>query len=184
MSGQTTLSRSTSTAAHSSAGRSAIASRCPRLPAQIRNRLRVYTHQVEGDTEDGFGAVDLMVVTTIVVSLLLLAVGLGRVRSADQMVGSAAADGARAASLQRTAVGAQQAAEQTIAASLVTSETSCAGGPAVSVDVSRWRPGGSVSVTVACTAALADLTAPGLPGSKTLTAHATSPIDSRRSAAA
>lgn len=140
-------------------------------------RLRSLTHP----GEDGMGVVDLIVVTPIVVSLLLLAVGLGRVRGADQLVSSAAADGARAASLQRTVAGAQQAAQQTVAASLTTSRTSCTGGPAVGVDVSRWRPGGSVSVTVACTASLAELAAPGLPGSKTLTSRASSPIDTRRS---
>lgn len=127
--------------------------------------------------------IDLVVVTPILVSILLLAVGLGRVRNADQLVRSAAEDAARAASLQRTVAGAQAAAADTVSSSLQSAQTSCTGGPAVSVDISRWRPGGSVSVTVSCTAALSDLTAPGLPGSKTMSARGTSPIDTRRSVA-
>ena len=38
-----------------------------------------------------------------------------------------------------------------------------------------------IAVTVTCTVSMADLAIPGLPGSHTLTGHATSPIDNYRS---
>jgi hypothetical protein len=61
------------------------------------------------------------------------------------------------------------------AALMLTDVTACAGGPEVSVDASAWRPGGSVSVTVTCVPAAADLrpAAPGNPGRVTAVATAT-----------
>ena len=49
--------------------------------------------------------------------------------------------------------------------------------PAVSTDVTNFVSGGSVTVTVTCVAQLSDVTAPGLPGTKTFSATATAPID-------
>ena len=62
----------------------------------------------------------------------------------------------------------------------------CEGGGAVAVDVSGFTaaaqgvPGQAVVVTVTCLVSFADLAIPGLPGSRTLTDRAVSPIDPNR----
>ena len=62
----------------------------------------------------------------------------------------------------------------------------CEGGGAVAVDVSGFTaaaqgvPGQSVVVTVTCLVSFSDLAIPGLPGSRTLTDRAVSPIDPNR----
>ena len=51
----------------------------------------------------------------------------------------------------------------------------------VLTDVSHFYPGGYVTVTVVCQVPLADLAVPGLPGSTTVRASSTAPIDPYRS---
>jgi hypothetical protein len=53
--------------------------------------------------------------------------------------------------------------------------------PLISTDVSHFYPGGYVTVSVACQVSLSDLSAPGIPGSTTIRASTTAPIDPYRS---
>jgi Flp pilus assembly protein TadG len=129
------------------------------------------------DREEGIGILDTLVAVPLLVAVGVLIVALARVRLADGLVIDAANDAARAASLQRSSGAAAAAASSAAATSLAGTNTSCQGGPAVSVDTSNWVAGGSVSVTVTCTANLSDVAVPGLPGSHTLDARATAPIE-------
>ena len=49
--------------------------------------------------------------------------------------------------------------------------------PEVSTNVTNFYSGGSVSVVVTCVARLSDVAAPGIPGSRTLSASSTAPMD-------
>jgi hypothetical protein len=70
---------------------------------------------------------------------------------------------------------------QAQAAEAVTSTLAGAGltcpSPQVTTDTQNFIPGGSVSVTVTCVTSLADVTVPGVPGSKTLSATSSAHID-------
>lgn len=50
----------------------------------------------------------------------------------------------------------------------------------VRVNTAAYRPGGSISVTVACTANLRDVALVGFPGTHTFTSSATVPIETYR----
>jgi Flp pilus assembly protein TadG len=96
----------------------------------------------------------------------------------DLQTASAAA--ARAASLQRSPAAAVTAAWQAAEADLAGRRVTCAN-LRVDTDTSRWWPGGSVTVTVACTVSLASLArVSGIPGSVTATSASTAPIDTFR----
>jgi Flp pilus assembly protein TadG len=124
----------------------------------------------------GSVSVELVVLAPVVIAVLCLVVGLGRIADADGQVSGAARDAARAASLTTDPVAANQAARGAAAGDVVSAGIDCAA-LRVATDTARFSPGGEVSVTVACTARLAGLAMSGLPGAKTLTATATAPID-------
>jgi hypothetical protein len=63
------------------------------------------------------------------------------------------------------------------ATNLNASGVACTGGPAVDVDLSHFEPNGQVTVTVTCTADLADVAVLGVPGTATITGSATEVID-------
>jgi Flp pilus assembly protein TadG len=126
-------------------------------------------------------AVELVIVAPLVIFFVLLVVAVGRLAQARGEVEGAAADGARAASLARVPATATTQAQDTVRASLARAGVSC-GHVDVAVDVAAFRPGGSVRVTVTCTASLTGLGLTGLPGSKEIQASGTAPIDLYRSA--
>jgi Flp pilus assembly protein TadG len=130
--------------------------------------------------DDGFGTVEMVLLTPVLVLLLLLVVGVGRVEQARLQVTGAARDAARAASLSRTADAAASQAQASADVALAGQSVTCVGGPVVSVDTSQFVPGGQVVVTVTCPARLGDLGFPGLPATKTLTATAASPLEQYR----
>lgn len=125
-------------------------------------------------------------VTVLAPGLLLLA-GLlilaGRMAIAGAAVEAAARDAARTASITRDAAQARTGAEATARATLASEGLQCAN-TAVALDTSGFTvPVGQpadVSVDVACDVALGDLLLPGLPGTRTVTADATSPLDTYR----
>jgi Flp pilus assembly protein TadG len=93
---------------------------------------------------------------------------------------SASAAAARAASLQRSQAAAVNAARQAAEADLAGRNVTCAN-LTVTTDLSRWGRGGSVSVTVRCTVAIASLARmSGIPGSFTATSTSTAPLDTFR----
>lgn len=110
--------------------------------------------------------------------VLPFAVLAGRIVHAESLANGVAADAARAASLQRTDATARSAATRAAELSLDNAGISCR-----HFDVTLTgsiQPGGVITVTVACTMSLADLAMPGVPGSKTLTATASDPIENTR----
>jgi Flp pilus assembly protein TadG len=108
--------------------------------------------------------------------MLFFMVALGRLAGARIDVDGAAAQAARAASVARGPASATAAAQQTAASALAGQGVTC-GDLSVSVGVANFVPGGSVTVTVACSVSLADLVGLRLPSTETLSATAVEPVD-------
>lgn len=141
---------------------------------QVRRRLC----EQRGDA--GGHALELLVITPALLAFVLLLVAFGRVSSADSKVDAAAASAARAASQQYDAVSAQQAALSQARSAMAEAGVQCTD-VSVDVDASGFAAPagttGSVVVDVHCTVGLSDVAIPGIPGSKTLSGRAVSPID-------
>lgn len=133
-----------------------------------------------GDGETGDAAVELVLIAPVLLVVLLFVVGLGRMAHARQQVDAAAADAARAASLERNLAFSEGAARRTARADLGQVGVSCAQLQVVA-DLSDYGPGGKVQVIVTCTALLHDVAIAGLPGSRTFRSTATVPIETWRS---
>lgn len=127
----------------------------------------------------GSASTELVVLTPLLILVLLVAVALGRMASAQLRVDDVAHQAARAASLARTEGEAQQQAHAVADAALAATGASCAHFT-VTADVGPQTPGTVVRVTVVC---LADLGISGLPGHVTVTRTADSVIDSYRGTA-
>jgi Flp pilus assembly protein TadG len=126
-------------------------------------------------------ALELAIMTPVLVAFMMLMVGVGRIVNAQSQVDSAARDAVRDASVARSAGEAQSRADAAARASLEQYNW-CQGGPTTQTDTSAWAPGGQVSVTVTCDADLGGLALIGLPGSKQMTGRATAPLDTYRRA--
>lgn len=129
--------------------------------------------------ERGAAAVELVLVAPVFMLVLLFVVGLARMAHARQQLEDVAADAARAASLERNTSRTNDAAREAARDSLGRAGVSCTG-LTVDVDVSRYRPGGQVGVTVSCTAELGDVALAGFPGTRTFTASSVVPIETYR----
>lgn len=107
----------------------------------------------------------------------------GRTATTHSAVESAAAEAARTASIARTASEATQNAKAAAQASLTNQDIHCLS-VTVPVDVSAFAKtvgeAGSVSATVQCLLDLADLSVPGVPGSRLIKATRSSPLDTWR----
>ncbi|QAY68766.1 TadE/TadG family type IV pilus assembly protein [Xylanimonas protaetiae] len=141
--------------------------------------------RAERESERGSATIEAAILVPAFGLLVLLVVLGGRIALAHQVVQSAAADAARAASLERTTTTAHNAATDAATLTLAGQQLDCA-----HVDVTVEATGfdappgaaSTVTVTVSCAVDLADLTAiPGLPGTRTVEATMTSPIDRWRS---
>ena len=114
------------------------------------------------------------------VALIVLA---GRVAITTQAVDSAATASARTASIARTAGDANATARTAAASSLADQNLHCVS-TTVTLDTTGFSaPLGTpatVTATVRCVVNLTDLALPGVPGTKTVTATATSPVDTFR----
>ena len=114
------------------------------------------------------------------VALVILA---GRLAIATQAVEASASEAARIASIARTQSSAQGAAATAATSSLANQNLHCVRST-VTVDTAGFdAPVGTpaqVTATVACVVNLADLSLPGVPGTRTVTATANSPIDTYR----
>ncbi len=124
-------------------------------------------------------ALELAVLTPLVIAMLLLVVALGRVQQGHQLVDQAAAAAARAGSLASTPGGARSSAKAAALDTLAAAGISCRG-PVVDVDTTAFRAGGQVTATVHCTADLSAMALLGVPGSIALTSTAASPLEARR----
>ena len=127
-------------------------------------------------TDEGAAAVELAILAPVLVVLLLLVVGVGRLVLAHQEVDAAAADAARAASIATSASAAQLAASEAAQADLAGHGITCSSFSS-SVDTSDFKAGGAVRVTLSCRASLSGLALLALPGSQTLSSESTAPID-------
>ena len=122
-----------------------------------------------------------IVMAVVLVSFAALAIYGGRVVQAENDVQSAAHDAARAASLERSPGAADAAARAVASRNLASSGVACAGGHTVGVDLSRFGPGGEVTVTVTCRADFSDVGTLGVAPSRQYSASATEVIDVYRS---
>lgn len=130
--------------------------------------------------ERGTAAVELVLIVPVLIVAFLLVVGLGRMAHARQQVEGVAADAARAASLERNTSQSSQAA-RTIATEALRDRGLDCQSLDLRVDVSNYKPGGTVRVQLWCTASLGDVALSGLPGRRVFTAQATVPIETYRS---
>ncbi len=131
--------------------------------------------------EQGSVAIEAVVgLPTFALFIALIVMG-GRVEITRQAIEAAAFDGARTASLGRTRTDAAAAARTSVATSL--SALPCTTSSVV-VDAAGFdAPLGTtvlVGVTVTCRVGLADLSLPGVPGHRLITATAYSPVDAYR----
>lgn len=114
------------------------------------------------------------------VALVILA---GRLAIATQAVEASASEAARVASIARTQGAATSGATTAATSSLANQNLRCVRST-VTVDTAGFdAPVGTparVTATVACVVSVADLSLPGVPGTRTVSATATSPIDTYR----
>jgi Flp pilus assembly protein TadG len=129
--------------------------------------------------ESGSVALELVLLTPLLLLMLLFVVALGRTVSARLEVDGAAAQAARAASIARDPATATAMAQQTVSTALGSDHVTC-GDLSVATDTADFTPGGQVAVTVTCTVDLADLVGLRLPAAETLSSTATSVIDQYR----
>jgi hypothetical protein len=110
--------------------------------------------------------------TPAAIGLAGVIVFLGRGVDSRATVQSAAESAAQAAAQERSGIAAVAAAEDVGRAMLV--DPSSCSAPQVSVDLSDFRPGGQVAVTVSCTVSAEglELIDPPSPGATTATAFA------------
>lgn len=119
---------------------------------------------------------EIVLVAPLLIAMLLLVVGLGRLASTREVVDGAARDAARQASLRRSPERAVADAHSVATDTLAGRDVTCSQ-LAVEVDTSDFRPGGSVGVDVACRVALGDVALSGLPGERWLRRSFVAPVD-------
>jgi Flp pilus assembly protein TadG len=129
--------------------------------------------------EDGLAALELAILAPVIIVLLLLVVGFGRVTHGRQLVDQAAAAAARAAALSSDPATAAVQARQAATDTLDSAGMSCTG-VSVEVDTSAFGPGGEVGARVRCIADLSGLSLAGLPSEVRMTAVATAPLETYR----
>jgi Flp pilus assembly protein TadG len=131
-------------------------------------------------TDTGSMTVELVVLTPVLFLLALMMLVFGRVSAAQQQVTESARAGAQAAAVQPTKAAAQYAAVLSAVYGYTDRAHLCPDAQ-ISTNVGNFVAGGSVSVTVVCHVALSDLSIPGVPGTTTVQATASAPIDPYRS---
>ncbi len=129
--------------------------------------------------DQGSVSTELVLITPVLITLLLVVVSLGRLASARSDVDAAARDAARAAANTRSSVQAIDAGERAARAALIEGGVTCRT-LTVAVDTDEFRSGGTVRATVSCTVELESLTGVALPGSRTVTATFLAPVDQYR----
>ena len=118
---------------------------------------------------------EVVLVTPVLILMLATVIGAARVTLAHQRVESAAAQAARAASSAGDSTSAISMARTTAHSALESAGEDCRS-MVVDVNVTNFRPGGSVSVQVTCSANLG-VGVPGLSGSRHITGSAAEVLD-------
>jgi len=121
-------------------------------------------------------AVEMVILAPVLMMFVLLVVMFGRYVAVRGDIDSTARDAARAASRESSWSDAEGNARAVVRASLDT-QTTCQG---VHVDRSQWYAGGSVTVRLTCRVSFDELGLIGVPGSTTVTAESSSPLDPYR----
>lgn len=129
--------------------------------------------------EHGVMAIELLILTPLLVAAILVIVAGARYVDARGQTNSAAYAAARAASLTSNQQAAVHAGTTAAEQSMSHRGDACATLTVV-VDAGDFAPGGDVTATVTCVADLSDLVGFGLPGSKTFTSTAVVPLDQHR----
>lgn len=126
--------------------------------------------------EGGSAVLEMVILAPVLLLLLALAVAGGRLALAHEQVDAAAGQAARAASIARSPTAAADQARLSAEDALANAGLSCTP-MAVSVDTSLFRPGGSVTVTLTCTAQLGTLLPSALVGAHPITGTSSSVVD-------
>ena len=133
--------------------------------------------------ESGSAALEAAVGLPAFMLFVALVILGGRLAIATQSVQASAAEAARVASIARTHTQASTTATAAARSSLSNQRLDCTTST-VTLDTTGFdAPVGTpaqVSATVTCTIALADLSLPGVPGQRTVSASSSSPIDTYR----
>lgn len=137
--------------------------------------------QLRGDR--GAVSLELAILAPALLLMLSFAIWAGRTQIADNAVQEAARAAAREASIALDAGTATSLATSQANATLAEQNLKCQS-VSVQVDTSGFATpigvSGDVTVTVSCTISMADLLAPGLPGTVEVEASFTSPVDAYR----
>src|SRR5215211_2767073 len=137
----------------------------------------------QSNRERGSATIEAVIGVPAFLLFVLLIIAAGRIAIARQAVEASAAEAARSASIARTQGQAEANGVSGAAASLRNQGVRCTS-QRVDIDTSGFAaPVGTpatVTATVTCIADLSDLSIPGLPGSRTITATMSSPIDTYR----
>lgn len=136
-----------------------------------------------GRPDRGSEALEAAVGIPAFLLFIALIIAGGRLMIAHQAVQAAAAEAARSASISRTPGQAHGAAVSGATSTLTAQNLQCVT-KSVSVDTSAFAaPAGTpatVTATVTCVVNLSDVAVPGLPGTRTITATMSSPLDTYR----
>lgn len=144
--------------------------RCVERPCRCRS---------ERGSEDGAAALELVLMTPLLVAFIVVVVAAGRVVQARGDANDVAYAAARAASLAPSPALARTAAEQAARSAIAQEDLVCSD-VEISLDGSQLRPGGQISATIRCTADLADVAGFGIPSSRTFVSTAQVPIETYR----
>ena len=140
-------------------------------------------HARQANRERGSATIEAVIGVPAFLLFVLLIIAAGRLAMARHAVEASAAEAARSASISRTQARAETDGVSGAATSLRNQGVRCTA-QRVDIDTSGFAaPVGTpakVTATVTCIADLSDLSIPGLPGSRTITATMSSPIDTYR----
>lgn len=128
-----------------------------------------------GADERGSMAVEIVLLTPLLMAFIMFVIMCGRYVSVRGDVDAAARDAARAASLEVSHGAAEAAARQVVSQSL-DSETTCTG---VYLD-GAWGAGGTVVVRLQCSVSYDGLGLIGVPGRASVDAESAVPLDPYR----
>ena len=134
--------------------------------------------------DDGSAALETVILAPPMLAIIAMAIIGMRIEVAGGAIEGAAHAAARAASIAGNPQAAQSAAFATANASLQQQGLKCAQLQVMVNTAEFARPPGqqaNVYVDITCVVALADVAAPGMPGSKSMNATFVSPIDVYRS---
>lgn len=142
--------------------------------------MRFLVRRLQGRSargQRGSMAVEIVILAPVMLAFMMLVVAAGRLVAVKGDLEAASRDAARAGSLERDAGSAGGRAAQVVASSLDKQTTRCQG---TSLGGSNFVAGGFVRVSLNCQVSYNGLGLIGLPGSVTVKATSTAPIDTYR----